>query len=696
MNRMLSKTADPFFSQGACAGGACGATNVTYTYTATGQRASMTDASGTTSYSYDRLDRPIGKATPAGTLSYQRDLAGNQTSLTVQGISLASNVTYTYDADNRLATVVDGAGTTTYSYDAAGNLAGFTYPNGVATSYTYNALNRLTQMQSVCGTQTGCGAPGTAVASYAYTLGAAGNRLSVTELSGRSAIYTYDDLYRLTSETIAGAVSQNGAISYQYDAVGNRLQLTSTVGAIPSGLLNYDANDRLSTDVYDANGNTINNGGTANVYDFENRLVQRGGVKIVYDGDGSRVAETVAGVTTNYVVAELNPTGYVQVVEEVRAGVSQRGYTYGLERISQHIWVPSGAQGAAFVAVFSFYGYDGHGSVRYLTNSTGAKTDTYDYDAFGNLIASTGTTANNYLFAGEQFDPALGIYYNRARYYDQREGRFWTADTLEGSKDYPFSLHRYLYASANPINRIDPSGNFDFSIAGQTFTVSIQNVLTSIAINSLRGALFGGLFGATDALLGGKTGDQVLEEAAKGALIGAVLGPLAKIRFVAPVLVAFGTVAGVNGTLDSIDQGNYAQAAFRAAFAFLGFRTFASFAEPVPLEEPAPVQTGGRLGNATTRSQIAELAQNLNNRGWIITGGGGEQPEEYLPPTDGGRAGGNYVDITATKNGITLRVNTIDTLSDGVTPTMREAAAAALIRRKISPNDPFLLIPKDK
>ena len=67
--------------------------------------------------------------------------------------------------------------------------------------------------------------------------------------------------------------------------------------------------------------------------------------------------------------------------------------------------------------------------MRFLTDSTGAITDTYE--SFGNLISSTGSTPNNYRFAGEQFDSALGIYYNRARYYDQRQGRFWT---MEGGK----------------------------------------------------------------------------------------------------------------------------------------------------------------------------------------------------------------------------------------------------------------------
>ena len=69
--------------------------------------------------------------------------------------------------------------------------------------------------------------------------------------------------------------------------------------------------------------------------------------------------------------------------------------------------------------------------MRFLIRFHGAITETYDYDAFGNLIFSTGSTPNNYLFAGEQFDPALGSYYNRTRYYDQRQGRFWT---MEGGK----------------------------------------------------------------------------------------------------------------------------------------------------------------------------------------------------------------------------------------------------------------------
>jgi RHS repeat-associated protein len=451
MNRLKVKTADPFFSTGACAGGLCGATQITYNYNNMGRRSSMVDASGTTSYTYDVRDRLLTKGSPAGTLTYTYDVAGNTLTLKSSNAGGAS-MTYTYDQLNRLSSMTDASGATTYSYDAVGNLGGFAYSNGMQTSYTYNTLNRLTQMQSTCVSGTGCGAPGTAISSYTYTLGPAGNRLSVAELSGRTVNYAYDNLYRLTSEIVAGAPSQNGAISYQFDSVGNRLQRNSTVPAIPAtGLLNYDANDRIATDPYDANGNMLNGGVGSNVYDFENRLVQAGGVKLVYDGDGNRVSETVAGVATKYLVADRNLTGYAQVMDEVQGTTVVRVYSYGLELISERQTI-SGAPRT------SFYGYDGHGSVRFLTDPSGAITDTYDYDAFGNLISQAGTTPNKYLFAGEQFDPALGVYYNRARYYDQRQGRFWTMDEYEGDAESPVSLHKYLYVANNPLTLTDPTG----------------------------------------------------------------------------------------------------------------------------------------------------------------------------------------------------------------------------------------------
>jgi RHS repeat-associated protein len=258
---------------------------------------------------------------------------------------------------------------------------------------------------------------------------------------------------------------------YQYDAVGNRFQRTSSVAPVPPATYSFDANDRLATDTYDADGNTTASSGSTYAYDFENRLVSQNNaaVTMIYDGDGNRVAKTTGGVTIKYLVDDRNVTGYAQVLEEVFGGTVQRVYTYGLNRISQ-----SQAGGT------SFYGYDGHASVRLLTDAAGAVTDRYDYDAFGNKIASLGTTPNDFLYSGEQHDATLGLYYLRTRFYDPSFGRFRSVDSFEGSPFDPKTLHQYLYVHNNPVNSSDPNGNF--TLQDEILTVSIIGVLEGIAI----------------------------------------------------------------------------------------------------------------------------------------------------------------------------------------------------------------------
>jgi RHS repeat-associated protein len=308
----------------------------------------------------------------------------------------------------------------------------------------------------------------TNLASYQYTLGASGNRTSVTENTGRTVNYTYDDLYRLTSETIANSAN-NGQINYQFDAVGNRLQRNSNVNLIANQTSSYDANDRLNSDVFDNNGSTKVTNGKSYNYDFENKLTSTSdGITIVYDGDGNRVSKTVNGVTTKYLVDTNNLTGYSQVVEELQGGAVVKTYTYGLDLISQKTG-----------AIVSFYNYDGHGSVRNLTNAVGSVTDTYDYDAFGTIINRTGTTANNYLYAGEQFDADLGFYYNRARYLNVETGRFISQDSYEGNSTDPLSLHKYIYANADGINKIDPSGKF--SLVQALIVVSVGMIVATMS-----------------------------------------------------------------------------------------------------------------------------------------------------------------------------------------------------------------------
>ena len=74
--------------------------------------------------------------------------------------------------------------------------------------------------------------------------------------------------------------------------MGNRQSTASTLAALQAQSFTYDADDRISGDTFDANGNTLTSGGVTYTYDFEDRLLSTSsGVTIIYDGDGNRVSE---------------------------------------------------------------------------------------------------------------------------------------------------------------------------------------------------------------------------------------------------------------------------------------------------------------------------------------------------------------------------------------------------------------------
>jgi RHS repeat-associated protein len=192
---------------------------------------------------------------------------------------------------------------------------------------------------------------------------------------------------------------------------------------------------------YDNNGNQTARGSDTFTWDHENRLTQSvvGGVtsSSVYYGDGVRRSHTVNGVTTTYV---YDVGGGLPLV--LQDGTNT--LVYGLDLISSTDG--SGNQ--------TYYSYDGLGSVTDLTNGMGTVTDTYSYDVFGAVRASTGSSAQPWKFTGEQEDGATGdtgYYFLRARYVDTASGRFVSRDPVEFDQ-------RYAYASLNPTRMVDLTG----------------------------------------------------------------------------------------------------------------------------------------------------------------------------------------------------------------------------------------------
>jgi len=449
----------------------------THTYTLTGQIATSTNDLGTVTYSYDANDRLSRLANPDGSsIDYTYDLAGNRTGVSTRLAALAAPrlTIYTYDVLNRLESVTDAEGNTTvYSYDLIGNVASISYPNGVVTIFTYNDRSHLVLVSHSRGA--------TELARYAYQVNAVGDRTRVTHTDGSYVEYEYDALRRLTRETYRSfTMARLFEMTYTYDAVGNRTRTLNLAGV--TTVYQYDNTDKLlsagtTSYSYDANGNVQSRadvtGLTNFTFNFENELtsVSTPAAELAYryDAQGLLVRRTEATMTTRFLVDPASTTGVSQVLSEYDASATQTAeYTFGHQILSQN---RGGAR--------HYYHQDASRNVRLLTDSAGNASDTYNYQAFGPELSRAGTTVNPYQFAGDRFESASGLLYLRARFYDPATGRFISRDPYTGTQNTPVSLHRYLYANANPITFVDPSGRVP-TLASVLIAVQIVALVAEI------------------------------------------------------------------------------------------------------------------------------------------------------------------------------------------------------------------------
>lgn len=102
--------------------------------------------------------------------------------------------------------------------------------------------------------------------------------------------------------------------------------------------------------------------------------------------------------------------------------------------------------------VTNYFRTNQHGDVSSITSTTGTVNQSYEYDAYGNLINQTGTDENPFAYCGEYQDLCSGLIYLRNRYYDPSIGRFITEDPARDG------LNWYVYCRNNPIRYIDPTG----------------------------------------------------------------------------------------------------------------------------------------------------------------------------------------------------------------------------------------------
>ena len=174
------------------------------------------------------------------------------------------------------------------------------------------------------------------------------------------------------------------------------------------------------------------------------------GVSFKYDPFGRRIYKSSSSGTSVYAYDGDN------LIEETNAtGAVVARYEQGLNIDEPLAMLRS--------ATTSYYQADGLGSVTSLTNTAGASAQTYTYDSFGNILATTGSLTNAFRYTGREFDPETSLYYYRARYYDPQSGKFVSEDPL---KFFGGDANLYRYVWNHPTSLRDPRGLWGAGVIG--------------------------------------------------------------------------------------------------------------------------------------------------------------------------------------------------------------------------------------
>ena len=405
-------------------------------------------------YSYALYDLPFRVVGSDGTKSiYDYDRSGAISNFTfLKDCDIIYNARYkNNEKGNPTDTVISTFNNTLlhYNYDNSERLSGWSC-GPVISSVTYKtALSGDLGAGNLVQNYKNGGRDGETYQNYTYDYDQNQNITNVTESTQNKTVsYAYDGLDRLISES-------NGTDTYTYSYdVGGNIQSVTKNGAVTGTFAYGGANhDRLSSFngkavTYDANGNPLSYDGYTYSWQRGSQLSGISGngktVSYVYDSQGRRVQKTVDGITTTYVYS-----GDMLISQS--DGTNTLGFAYDSQGM---------AIGFKYGGNYYYYMRDLLGNVTAVADADGNLVAEYSYDAYGNLLSSSGALANinPIRYRGYYYDSETSFYYLKTRYYNPQWRRFINADSLFIAGDIITGCNMYAYCEDNPIMNTDSNG----------------------------------------------------------------------------------------------------------------------------------------------------------------------------------------------------------------------------------------------
>lgn len=265
----------------------------------------------------------------------------------------------------------------------------------------------------------------------------------------------YDGWERVATWTETDNFHSRVTESYTYDRDGNIASgANETYDPLTDRLISRTSSCGTATYAYDRAGNLIQKscGGHTWTYGYdalnELRSLRYDGTLIsryAYDAEGRRIAKRVYASTTGGTVVYLRfyYHGANVAFETDSAGTLGQQYVWvGTDHLVA--WVDGSGNHFSVVT-------DMLGDVRALAGRDGSPGGVADYAPYG---SGAGLSTLRYGWTGREYDPELGWYYFRARYYDLGARRF----VQEDPAGYGAGVNVYAYGNGSPLQGTDPTG----------------------------------------------------------------------------------------------------------------------------------------------------------------------------------------------------------------------------------------------